>query len=60
MGKALTPEEKEKIKEEKKQEKKALKSFYELIRRAHSKGALVDVTLPEGETLEDILSGKIK
>lgn len=60
MGKALTQEEKEKIKEEKKQEKKALKSFYELIRRAHSKGALVDVTLPEGETLEDILSGKIK
>jgi len=60
MGKALTPEEKEKIKEEKKQEKKALKSFYELIRRAHSKGALVDVTLPEGETLEDRLSGKIK
>lgn len=60
MGKALTQEEKEKIKEEKKQEKKALKSFYELIRRAHGKGALVDVTLPEGETLEDILSGKIK
>lgn len=60
MGKLLSPEEKEKAKEEKKQEKKALRSFYELIRRAHSKGALLEVTLPEGETLEDILSGKIK
>jgi len=59
MAKILSQEEKEKIKQEKKQEKKALRSFYELIRKAHSKGALVDVTLPEGETLEDILNGKI-
>lgn len=59
MAKILSQEEKEKIKQEKKQEKKALRSFYELIRKAHSKGALVDVTLPEGETLDDILSGKI-
>ena len=42
------------------QEKKAVKSFYELVRKAHTKGALVDVKLPEGETLEDILNGKIK
>lgn len=60
MGKVLTQEQKDKIKEEKKQEKKALRSFYELIRKAHSKGALVEVTLPEGETLEDILNGKLK
>lgn len=59
MAKEKSPEEKEKIKQEKKQEKKSLKSFYELIRRAHAKGALADVTLPLGESLEDILSGKI-
>jgi len=60
MAKKLTQEEKDKIKEEKKQEKKAVKSFYELVRKASEKGALLEVTLPEGETLEDILSGKIK
>lgn len=60
MSKKMTEEEKQKAKEEKKQEKKAIKSFYELVRKAHHKGALVEVKLPEGETLEDILSGKIK
>lgn len=59
MAKILSQEEKEKIKQEKKQEKKALKSFYELIRKAHSKGALLEVKLPDGETLEEILSGKV-
>jgi|688.fasta_scaffold456734_2 hypothetical protein len=60
MGKKMTEEEKKKQSDERKQEKKAVKSFYELVRKAHTKGALVDVKLPEGETLEDILNGKIK
>lgn len=50
----LSKEEKQKAKEEKKNERKALKSFFELIRKAHLKGALVDVTLPEGVNLDNI------
>lgn len=59
MGKKITPEEKEALKAERQQERKAEKSFYELIQKAHAKGALVDVKLPEGVTLESILT-KVK
>lgn len=58
MGNKLTPEQKVQAKLEKAQERKALISFYELIRKSHSKGALVDVELPKGVSLEEILAGK--
>jgi hypothetical protein len=51
----LTPEEKEKQKklkaEEKKEERKAIASFNDLVKRAREKNALVELILPEGESL---------
>jgi len=55
MSKKLTPEEKEKQRilkaEEKKEHKKALAAFKDLIKRAREKDALVELTLPEGEII---------
>jgi hypothetical protein len=55
MSKKLTPEEKEKQRilkvEEKKEDKKALAAFKDLIKRAREKDALIEVILPEGESL---------
>lgn len=58
MGKALTPEEKALQKAEQAQERQAQKGFYEMLRKAHAKGALVEVKLPDGIRLEDILAGQ--
>jgi hypothetical protein len=53
--KKLTPEEKEKQKrlkiEEKKEDKKAFASFRDLVIRAREKGALIELILPEGESI---------
>jgi hypothetical protein len=55
MSKKLTPEEKEKQKilkaEEKKEDKKAFAAFKDLVKRAREKDALVELILPEGEIL---------
>ena len=55
MTKKLTQEEKESQKklraEEKKEEKKALAAFRDLVKRAREKDALVELILPEGETI---------
>ena len=55
MSKKLTPVEKEKQKilkaEEKKEPKKALAAFKDLVKRAREKDALIEVILPEGESL---------
>ena len=55
MSKKLTPEEKEKQKilkaEEKKEDKKALAAFKDLIKRVREKDALIELVLPEGETI---------
>ena len=55
MSKKLTPEEKEKQKilkaEEKKEDKKSLAAFRDLVKRAKEKDALIEVILPEGESL---------
>jgi hypothetical protein len=52
MSKKLTPEEKEKQRilkaEEKKEDKKALAAFKDLVKRAREKDALVELILPEG------------
>ena len=51
----LTPEEREKQKklkaEEKKEERKAISAFNDLVKRAMEKDALVELILPEGESL---------
>lgn len=51
----LTQEEKEKQKklkaEEKKEERKAISSFNDLVKRAREKNALVELILPEGESI---------
>ena len=50
-----TEEDKERIKKEKKEQKledkKAFASFKDLVKRAREKGALVELILPEGETI---------
>lgn len=55
MSKKLTQEEKESQKrlraETKKEEKKALAAFRDLVKRAREKDALVELILPEGETI---------
>ena len=55
MAKKLTQEEKEKQKllraEEKREDKKALAAFKDLVKRAREKDALVELILPEGEVL---------
>jgi hypothetical protein len=55
MAKKLTEEEKEKQKklkaDEKKEDKKALAAFKDLVKRAREKDALVELILPEGETM---------
>ena len=55
MSKKLTQEERESQKrlraEAKKEEKKALAAFRDLVRRAVEKDALVELILPEGENL---------
>jgi hypothetical protein len=55
MSKKLTPDEKEKQKilkaEEKKEDKKVLAAFRDLVKRAREKDALIEVILPEGESL---------
>jgi hypothetical protein len=55
MSKKLTQEEKEKQKvlraEEKREDKKALAAFKDLVKRAREKDALVELILPEGEIL---------
>jgi len=55
MSKKLTPEEKEKQKllksEEKKENKKAFAAFKDLVKRAREKDALIELTLPEGEII---------
>ncbi len=51
----LTQEEKEKQKqlkaEQKKEDKKALAAFKDLVRRAREKDALIELILPEGEDI---------
>lgn len=55
MDKKLTPEEKERQKilkaEEKKEDKKAFAAFKDLVKRARERDALVELILPEGEIL---------
>jgi hypothetical protein len=52
----MSQEEKEAAKkkraDEKKEDKKAFTSFKDLVRRAKEKGALVELILPEGETID--------
>jgi hypothetical protein len=55
MSKKLTQEERESQKrlraEAKKEEKKALAAFRDLVKRAREKDALIELILPEGETI---------
>jgi hypothetical protein len=55
MSKKLTQEEKEKQKilkaEEKKEDKKALAAFRDLVKRARERDALIELVLPEGESI---------
>jgi hypothetical protein len=55
MSKKLTPEEKEKQRllkaEEKKEDKRSFAAFKDLVKRAREKDALVELILPEGEII---------
>ena len=55
MAKKLSTEEKDKIKKEKAaqkiEDKKAFAAFKDLVKRAREKDALVELILPEGESI---------